>query len=429
MRGIFCILGLGVLGGVAWGGELAAVGFAGEWPVVAVEGDAPQEVVIVGDRRWTFDCGDDAELLVGRIVSAVGDGDGRVYLLDGPLGRVIILDDAGQVERVVGRVGEGPGEFHGVWRAVVFDDGRLGVAGGCASPGFDFSADGTLVLLDEVGDPAGRWLLSAEAGGAPVGMVRDLRHAGGPVLAVTHRGELSPPDWMNIFELSLVDPATGERSVLARTILTENLRARSVERELFEVFAHGRCDIDADGRVAAALERDRWSVGIREPDGSGVVIRRSLVPRLRTAAEKAAILADLRVTEDHYLLADHDPVVGRVRWRPDGCLWVEPLSIEPRPGCLACFDELAPDGTLRRRVHLQFDQASLAADLVFLADGRLILLDPSRPAVSLYRLPPPSCPPPPSMSPPSHEDAWPSRPGSDEAQRNRSDKRPSGAPR
>jgi hypothetical protein len=70
----------------------------------------------------------------------------------------------------------------------------------------------------------------------------------------------------------------------------------------------------------------------------------------------------------------HEPAVGRVRWRPDGRLWVEPGATAPADGVVASFDELTADGTLLRRVHLVAPGADPGDRLIVMEDGRFVLL-------------------------------------------------------
>jgi hypothetical protein len=124
--------------------------------------------------------------------------------------------------------------------------------------------------------------------------------------------------------------------------------------------------------VALAPERDRWLVSIREPDGSGVNLERPWTMPERTPEQAEA--ARKIVGDDRSPIGDHEPAVGRVRWRPDGHLWVEPGGVAPAAGAMACFDELSPGGVLLRRVQLVVPGAGERDRLVIMEDGRFVLL-------------------------------------------------------
>lgn len=56
------------------------------------------------------------------------DEAGRLYALDRSAGHVVVIDQSGSLVRIVGRLGEGPGEFNRPDALVVWPDGRLVVA-------------------------------------------------------------------------------------------------------------------------------------------------------------------------------------------------------------------------------------------------------------------------------------------------------------
>ena len=143
------------------------------------------------------------------------------------------------------------------------------------------------------------------------------------------------------------------------------------ERDRFENLAHGRCDLAADGRIAFATERDRWRVAVGEPGGTGEIWQRSLPAVERTAAERETAREDLGV-EELDRTCERQPLIRRIRWRPDGRLWVEPWGVAPRPGCMACFDEISADGGVLRRIHLAADVDAAHGHLQLLGDGRLV---------------------------------------------------------
>ena len=109
-----------------------------------------------------------------------------------------------------------------------------------------------------------------------------------------------------------------------------------LEEDYFEPFGFGRCDLSGTGRVAFAPERDPWKVAVRDPDGSGIVMERPWENVSRSGEEKDHVEKLLGGHEACHALEYH-PAVGRIRWRPDGRLWVEPMGIEPATGAFACL--------------------------------------------------------------------------------------------
>ena len=344
------------------------------WPTRPVPERAPAEVTLPLQQIWRLECGDNSEPLIGDIVSVAAAPDGRVLLVDGQLCHVLVVSAQGKVERTVGRCGDGPGELTGAFRAVSLPDGRMGIADGGDAPGIKFGARGNIVILDRDDLPAGELMAGGDPGGVPVCVPRDVRSATGRVLAVTYRAQVQPPKMTSVLELSLLDAASGEREIVARQLHSLALgQPVTDERDTYEPFASGRCDLSATGRLAMAPERDRWLVAVREVDGAGFVLERPWRSVDRGPAAKEEARRQLGSDTAH--IFETEPAIGLVRWRPDGHLWVEPLGAELPPGVVACFDEFTPDGALVRRVSLAVPGAAADARLLVLEDGRLALLE------------------------------------------------------
>jgi hypothetical protein len=344
------------------------------WPTRPVPERAPAEVTLPLQQIWRLECGDNTEPLIGDIVSVAAGPDGRVLLVDGQLCHVMVVSADGKVERTVGRCGNGPGELTGAFRAVTLPDGRMGIADGCDAPGIQFGTRGNIVILDRDDLPVGELMAGGDPGGVPVCVPRDVRSAAGRILAVTYRAQVQPPKMTSVLELSLLDAASGEREIAARQLHTTDMTEPAInERDAYEPFASGRCDLSATGRLAMAPERDRWLVAVREGDGTGFVLERPWRSVGRSAAAREE--ARRQLGSDTSRIFETEPAIGLVRWRPDGHLWVEPLGAELPPGVVACFDEFTPNGALVRRVYLAVPGAAADARLLVLEDGRLALLE------------------------------------------------------
>jgi len=343
-----------------------------DWPVIQAPADPPRHETLTLQPVWQLECGEDAEHLIGKIVSAAPGLDGRVLLVDRQLCQVMVMGVDGEVEKTVGRCGEGPGELEGCFRVLQLPDGRIGVASGTDSPDILFDSQGKVILLDTVGDPAGVWLAGGDPGNMPLTSVREMRYAGGGVLTVTQRIHFSPPIFRTIREIGFLDPATGERISVVRHVREANIKAKDTELTIFEPLANSRSDVDALGRIAFAPERDQWKLAIRESDGSGVIISRPLEAVERTAEDLDEVLKDLG--DGGFEMADDHPLIRRIRWRPDGNLWVEPWGVKPADGAIACFDEIGPAGGSLRRVHLVVQGAQHGDEILIMEDGRFVVL-------------------------------------------------------
>lgn len=360
--------------------------------------DAPVDLVTL-QEQWRFDCHGDADPVVGTIVSAAPASEGRVLLIDSQQCQVLVIAPGGGVERVVGRPGPGPGELTGAFRAAQLPPDRFGIADGCTAPGFKIGTRGSIVVLDAEGDPVGEFLAGGDPGSFPMCVLRELRNSGDELLAATHRSEVSPPLTVSVRELSVLDVRSGVREVIARTVHRADMRNQSIDEiDVYEAFAGGRCDISRSGRIALAPDRDRWSLAVRERDGSWSQVERPWTPVSRGPGERDRVRQEIGSLTGEVL--SQEPAIGRVRWRPDGRLWVEPFGMDLPAGVMACFDELSADLTLVRRVHLALPDSSRRGELILMEDGRFVLLegfakdvagggDVAEPAVTLLTMPEP----------------------------------------
>ncbi len=82
--------------------------------------------------------------LFGLSLQASFDGAGNLVVLDAFNKRVVVVGPGGQLVRIVGRQGEGPGEFQAVQALAVWRDGRFAVPDTEHSAIQVFSADGEL---------------------------------------------------------------------------------------------------------------------------------------------------------------------------------------------------------------------------------------------------------------------------------------------
>ncbi|MDE2653068.1 MAG: 6-bladed beta-propeller [Gemmatimonadota bacterium] len=60
----------------------------------------------------------------GSVSSVAFDGAGRLYVLDGQVSQIFLVDTDGTLIRQIGREGDGPGEFRDITGMVVMEDGR-----------------------------------------------------------------------------------------------------------------------------------------------------------------------------------------------------------------------------------------------------------------------------------------------------------------
>ena len=83
------------------------------------------------------------------------DAAGNLYVLDASAGRVVVLDSQGRLARIIGRKGEGPGEFNRAMDLVVWRDGRFAVSDLGHVAYQVFSSDGELERFVRMGHGQG----------------------------------------------------------------------------------------------------------------------------------------------------------------------------------------------------------------------------------------------------------------------------------
>jgi len=322
-----------------------------QYPTTEVPEAIPAQKIIHLSPIWTLDCGLDSEVMVGDIVAITPGINGHTLLLDSQLVQVLVLNPEGIVANTVGQPGEGPGDFSGAYRLFQLQDGRIGVTGGAQAPAF-IMGRGNIVLINPEGEPAGVWHAAGPPGSYPLSTAREIRCANDHLLVASQYLEMNETMAGTVSELSLLDPLNGERQIIGRRVFEQEMSNLDFpEAEFYEPFAYGRCDISLDGRIAYAPIRDQWLVVIRDPDGEGVLLERSWPTLPRSKSEIEAMQKTLAMP-DQGGLCKTKPVVGRIRWRPDGKLWVEAVGVELVPGAFACFDEFDPSGVWLRRVQI-----------------------------------------------------------------------------
>ena len=118
------------------------------------------------------------------------DGAGNLIVLDGFNHRVVVIGPDGQLVRLVGREGEGPGEFQSVIAFAVWRDGRVAVPDLGHSAIQVFSPDGGLerfLRMSDEGRPASRALFHSEIRADPLGDRIIAQGVDGVLVAMANR--------------------------------------------------------------------------------------------------------------------------------------------------------------------------------------------------------------------------------------------------
>lgn len=294
------------------------------------------------------------EILFGALRTVQTGPDGAVYALDTQLAQVFVFGPDGELLRVLSREGDGPGETRRPEDIVFLPDGSLGIG---------VYLGGKIVRLALDGTPLGSLLPPGEDNsGAGMSSIRRVRSRAGVTVVNGARMNLGDEGGTTRTQYLVRVDAEGKplTEYLSATVPSDIMRDGWIEKRNYFP-SHERWDIDRDGCVLAAPERNAYVIRVYGPDGA---LRRSFgrafTPRERTEAEKQEIRDNLVVLRDGERIRvdveveDFAPAIGEVHARADGEVWVLPTRprAERPDGVLLTYDVFDADGVFVRAVEV-----------------------------------------------------------------------------
>ena len=226
----------------------------------------------------------------GVILEAAFDGAGNLHLLDFQAHRVVVVDQGGQLARLIGRPGEGPGEFRFPTGLAVMADGRVVVADIQGHRSFQvFDRDGDFARNVRVRDD----LLGVRGRIYPDRGGRDAVVASGGLITIeTMRpaDEEDPPGKRSILRLALDgDQVVRERFTYAWAppsagIVTIRLGSREIttgdQTPPPRTFDPGLFVGPLPGGGVAFSDSSAYAIKLTEPDGTvSRILSRPFRPR------------------------------------------------------------------------------------------------------------------------------------------------------
>ena len=364
------LLGTTTLLAADWKGEIAVRD--GVTHVVNPESPV-EEMTVTLKELWRVG-GDDEEVLLGMIAQLLHDEDGNVYALDSQLSEIRVFSSSGQLVRTIGREGEGPGEFRNGSDIYMGPGGILGVVQ---------VFPGKIVLLQRDGTPAGNFPLPAAEGGGFqlvfVGRGLDDR----VVLAGAQTKTLEGSKQLQVSYLKAFDAAGKEKA----TYHTEQAETQFGGMKFFEkTFSNfqRRWGLAPDGRVAAALDFDKYTIHMWNGDGTlARVIERpgyTSVPRDAAAKKRIQRMYD-GITRwnpgSTFEISPTHVTVNSVHFRDDGSLWVlSSTGVYKRgDGVFASYDVYDRDGRFMNRVHVRGEGDPSEDGMFFVGDRLYVVTD------------------------------------------------------
>jgi len=334
---------------------LCAAAGAAEAPIVNNPATPGGELETLALRELWRVGGLDGELFFGVVGSVVADDAGNLYLLDTQLSEVQVLTSDGEYLRTIAREGEGPGEVRQPSDFYLAPDGRIGLLQGFP---------GKVVYVEQDGTPAGGFSIVQPGGqqGSMSVLVQGNARGGEIYLAGIRMRFGGSSISQQTYFVSRYSPEGEELATLA-TRDTEIDYANFILTEAGLDFVwNGRWDIDPEGRVYCAPERNAYRIEVRAPDGTlERVITREFETRGRTAEEKEVARRLVEVVGNQYPappreigIEEDEPDIMGMYCRPDGELWVRTSrSDHPRhAGEFLRFDVFDAEGRFTHQLAL-----------------------------------------------------------------------------
>ncbi|MEZ4386127.1 MAG: hypothetical protein R3D98_00840 [Candidatus Krumholzibacteriia bacterium] len=336
----------------------------------------PPLVTVTAETVWDIPGETGQYLLGGLLVDAGWDLRGNLCFVDYKNRDLKLFSADGRFLRTLGREGEGPGEVTDARLLLRHEDGRLGLLQ-------KFPAK--VVWLEPDGDPGGELALvntlDGPAGQGYLSLPHAVQYPGGLMgyLAVMSLTSAGPT------EHHWIAPINADGTVGKPLWQREEPQAaarpdgRIHEADLYYLWA-ARWAPDGHGGAWLAPERDRYRIVHLAADGAELQV----LERPYTAPDRDDLgryqareqLVRKRIPRDRLVLADHDPVVGRLRRSDENLLWVD-LSLGgrgPEPGTIAELDVWSRDGRWLARRRLVGDFDPNLDQRLFLDDRHVLVL-------------------------------------------------------
>jgi len=369
---------------------------SGEEAHVAVTDSAGVRVVTTIQPEWTDPLplalpepvvsvpAEGASSPLSRVLAAEVLADGRIAVLDGLLEQVVVYDREGQEVGLVGRPGQGPGEFVQAATLLEGSDGSLQVYDLRQRRLSTFHHDGVLsgvqtLQAEGEGYPARAWQLSDQD--LIVWLTyRDLSTA-------VRRGataglEETPGALVRLVDAEVSDTLlTGVQSLSIREGEGPSLRLWAVPFGSVSAFA-----VDpADSRIVftSGARHSIHVLEVQAGNSSREILRHPTADRPISSEELEARRDHARQTMaeegatpptaldflyDPELQPAVRPAFGKVLWGPDGSIWAqrfEPIGVEPR-----LWWVISAEGAFRGLVEMPE-----RTDILSFEDGHMLLLE------------------------------------------------------
>ena len=317
---------------------------------------------------------DDDDQIFGVITQVRTDDEGNTYLLDSQLNEVRVFSAEGEFVEVLGREGEGPGEFRNANQLMRLPNGNWGIMQ---------AAPGRIAQISADGEPLSDYPIpTGEAGGFVV--LRGGNASADNLFLTLQKNQPGEGMFTMAITLTACDDQGNELTSYVSTERELVFADPVIDEEIWDTFDR-RWGPTVDGRIFAVLRNSTYAINVWNVDGSlDRIIEREYTPLARTQEEIdetteiyerfTAQLPNAKIK-----ISDNAPSIANIYARNDGSIWVlsgRGASQQPE-GALGTFDVFSPEGHFVRQVTLigdgdsQRDQFLFEKDRLFVITGFL----------------------------------------------------------
>ena len=320
-------------------------------------------------EEWRIGGSDD--VILGSVVDVEADSADRIYILDGQLCRVLTISPEGELVGVVGREGEGPGEFRRPRSLILEPDGTIGVM---------MSMPGRVVRMSPKGEPLPDLPLPVPGDGSTL-TLGGLELKGGNLVIYRFDRTFGAQTVDQNICLQRVGPG-GVGGIRYHCMFVRDIPERMVmdETERGEVLQ--RWAVGPDGRVWFAEGYETYRLRVWHEDGTfDREFKRDFVPRRRSPEQLAAredlIRSMIRnwPPNTQINISEFDLTIQSFRILPDGGCWVlTSRGLHDRPvGSLGVWDVFDAAGAYSGQVAL-IGEGDPARDTIHFVGDRILVV-------------------------------------------------------
>jgi len=326
------------------------------------------------EELWRIGGEDDEDNIFGVVNRALVDDDNNIYLLDAQLAQISVYSPDGELMKILGKEGDGPGEFRGPVDMCFLPDGSMGIVQ--AFPG-------KVIKLNMDNTPAGVWQLGDPATSGFF-IMRALKCNGGVVVAGGTQQQMDQSIGQikrRNFVGALNEDGTLKAALTENETVLDMSNFKINEMELIDS-PDRRFDVGARGQTVVAIPRYGYEISVFGPDGQ---LERTFTRQYKTWKRNAQaremwenifnFIQTNQAPGAEIEMEESEPDVEYLRVADDGSVWVltsEAMWDSPE-GIFTSYDVFTPEGVYQEKVNIVCD-GDPTEDYLFFAGDDLVFM-------------------------------------------------------